>query len=142
MLTHAENYQVALTPADEQVLQRLDGIVPAGEPILTDGTADGGAWITVLTGNQTLLDKDWVYSSAAPEVVAALRGLCSAGAAQRLEHLGVRWVYLGARVATADPSADRSCPQGTSELSHVRLSGVDEAGPLLFRAEVASTPLR
>jgi hypothetical protein len=137
MLAHAEGYQMALTPADEEALRHLDGIVPSTALILTDGTADGGAWITTLTNDSTLLSKDWAGTTADADIQAALRGLCSAGTAARLEHFGVTWVYLGVHVATADGLADRTCPGGTAELEFVRLPGAGAEGPWLYRVVTA-----
>lgn len=134
ILRGAMNDRLGLTPLDERALARLPGTVPPGQLILTDGTADAGAWIDALTPRQTLLDKDWVFNSAAPRVREALHHLCDPGDAERLQALGVRWVFLGSRVATAPGEADRSCPQGTRELVAVPWStSTADVGPHLYR---------
>ncbi|HET9050307.1 MAG TPA: hypothetical protein VFO60_01310, partial [Candidatus Dormibacteraeota bacterium] len=133
LLEGAEVQQMALSPADEAFLAHLPDIVPSGDLILTDGTADSGGWIEGLTTSRTLLTKGWEQSSAAPTVEAALRGLCSAGSSTRLRGLGVTWVYLGTAPATSQPYADRSCPEGTDELRVVDVPGSQPSGPRLYQ---------
>jgi hypothetical protein len=111
----ARNATVGLVAEDRVAFTTRLASVPHADLILTDGSSDGGAWISVLTVHATLLDEAWQDSTAAPRVRAALRALCTAGTGARLRELQVRWVYLGAHPLPG-ALADRSCLSGTSEL--------------------------
>jgi hypothetical protein len=130
---------VAMTPADEAGMRRLETLVPAGDLILTDGVADAGALIPALTDRQVLVSKDWGLNSAAPAIATALRQLCAAGSAARLEALGVRWVFLGSAASPAIAQADRSCRSGNRELLPVPLGGSTAGGPWVLEVQPSTT---
>lgn len=123
-----------LSDANRQALTSLDRVIPDGDLVLTDGTSDTGAWIPVLTHRDTLLHKDWDLNSAADSVRIALQSLCSAGSAERLHRLRVRWVYLDAGSVGV---ADRSCLAGSPDLEAVTLPVAGAAGPWLLHVRAS-----
>jgi len=140
MLQHAHDAQTALTPADREAFDTVVAAVPAGHMVLTDGIADGGSWLSVLTDVDTLLHKDWNHNAAAPRIREVLRDLCAPGEAGRLRGLGVDWVYLGPDQANTNGDADRSCAAtGTADLRPIPLPGSGAGGPWLLRVAPAVT---
>jgi hypothetical protein len=140
MLEHAHQAQTGLTTADLAAFPTVERIVPPGQLILTDGIADGGGWLSILTGRDTLLHKEWNHVSSAPEVRTALQDLCRPGTSERLRGLGVQWVYLGPKPAASTGYADRSCAAvGTAELRPVSLPDAGPQGPWLLRAAPAGS---
>ncbi len=139
MLQRAHTAQTAITQADLTAFPQVRQHVPVGSLVLTDGIADGGAWLPILGLRDTLLRKEWNHNSAAAEVSDALRELCAPGEAARLQALGVAWVYLGPDPAASAGLADRSCAAtGTSELRPVPLGGATPDGPWLLHVETAT----
>jgi hypothetical protein len=126
--------RVGISAADAKAIPELGTVVPNADLILTDGLADGGAWIPILSNSQTLLSEGWQENTAGVKIENALRDLCSADAASELSALHVKWVYLGPRVSELDHYADRSCLSGTAALQPVALPGIDpQSGPWLFK---------
>jgi len=143
MLEHAHDAQTGITAADLVAFPQVRRDVPPGALVLTDGIADGGGWLDVIAGRETLLHKEWNHTTAAPAVRIALEELCAPGSATRLRALRVDWVYLGPDPAAGAGIADRSCAAGgTSDLHPVALPDAGPKGPWLLRVEVptASRP--
>jgi hypothetical protein len=130
VITDTQRNGLWLTDANRQAIASLDGVVPAGDLVLTDGTSDTGAWIPVLTHRDTLLHKDWDLNSAAASVRVALQSLCSPGSAARLRSLQVSWVFLG---SGSGGWADHSCVGGTGDLEPVVLPDGGTGGAWLLR---------
>ena len=138
MLERAHDAQTGITAADVTAFPQVRSIVPANALILTDAIADGGGWLPVIGGRDTLLHKEWNHNSAAPAVREALTELCGPGEADRLRAFGVEWVYLGPDPAASAGIADRSCAAaGTAELRSVPLAGAGAQGPWLLRVVAA-----
>jgi hypothetical protein len=139
MLEHAHDAQTGLTAADVAAFAQVQRAVPADSRVLTDGIADGGGWLSVIGGRETLLHKEWNHNTAAPEVRTALQELCAPGSAARLQALRVDWVYLGPDPATSAGFADRSCgATGSADLRSVPLDGATAKGPWLLHVEGAT----
>jgi hypothetical protein len=136
MLQRAHDAQTAITSADLAAFPQVERMVSTDSLVMTDGIADGGAWLPILAGRDTLLRKEWNHNSAATSVRQALAGLCSPGAGARLRAFGVGWVYLGPDPAASAATADRSCAaSGTVDLRPVPLDGATANGPWLLRVE-------
>jgi Family of unknown function (DUF6541) len=138
LVAFAQTNYVGLTVADVKAIPELHTVVPTSDLILTDGLTDGGAWIPLLSDNQTLLNETWSDSTAAPAIETALRDLCRPDAGAQLNALHVKWLYLGPKVSDIDHYADRSCLTGTAALQPVALPGVNpQSGPWLFSVVAA-----
>jgi len=133
LLAFGNVHLAGVSDSDVSAISELHNVVPQGDLILTDGIADGGAWIPLLSNNQSLLSEAWQDESAAPQIEKALRDLCGSNADAELSALGIKWVYLGPKLTDIDHYADRSCLGGTPQLRAVSLPGVSTStGPWLF----------
>jgi hypothetical protein len=132
LIPYAKSDLTGITARDVTVVSHVGDAVPRDQLILTDGLSDSGAWIPLLTGNQTLLTQAWPDNSAAPRIERALQNLCAPGSAAELHSLHVQWVFLGTHVTGAH-YADRSCPAGTSGLEELVIKGWSPQGPHLYR---------
>jgi hypothetical protein len=74
------------------------------------------------------------------QVTEALQRLCETGSAQRLDALGVRWVFFGTTEIQNEGEADRSCRNGSAELRRVSLGNGGDPGPWLLHVEAHPSP--
>ena len=133
LIPFAQMHLVAVDDTEAAAVVAVGHAVPPDELVLTDGIADSGAWIPVLTRDQVLLNTTWQDTSAAGRIEDVLRDLCAPGAAAELRALHVQWVFLGTHLIDAVHYVDRSCLGGTAVLRPVAIPGGGTDGPWLFR---------
>jgi hypothetical protein len=99
-----------VTDADIQVLEAMDGALPAGSRVLTNGESDAGIWVGSLTGLSLIQPKQYATDHPDDPRVVALSRACDDPAAARAALVDADAVFVGAATpADAEHHWDARC---------------------------------
>ena len=88
---------------DVTVIDALAAQLPPGSPVLNDGVADSGQWITALTRDVEVEPRGYAETYPDDWRLAALQGACIDPSAARTALSGVRAVFVGSAAGAVGP---------------------------------------